>query len=145
MAKSNGNKEATVTPIVPSTTQAADAKPNRFARTNEHLKWKPRAQYVIKHLMEKFPESAKHASELLKFVDKLHDDYAPNEQSPTPKVGDVVTLPEHESIFKSLKVENKGKVTATERGVSTVDVGGHVFTVPNRTVKILERAPKVTA
>jgi len=125
--------------IVPDAPADTETKA-KVVRTNEHLKWKPRCLGMLRHLGEKFPEHSKAVASLLSVVDKLPEDYNPTAQTSAPKVGDVVRLPEHDALFRGLKIENKGRVVNTERGVSTVDVGGHNFTVPNRTIEVLERA-----
>jgi len=134
-------KSSTEQTVIPGTEEKKGDKPHpNSTRDNSFLKWRARTITSVTHLGEKYPEIIKEVNAVLAKLRGLPEDYTPYETSIALKVGDVVRLPEHDSMLKELKVENKGEVTEVKRGSAVVTVGKHRFTVLSRSVEILKRA-----
>ena len=117
-----------------------DKPHSNSSRDNSFLKWKPSTLARLDVVAEKWPEVASHVNAIREKIRGLPDDFSPGDKLIPLKAGDVVRLPEHEKFLKGLKLENRGVVESNHRGVVKVKVGEHSFTVPARTVEILERA-----
>jgi hypothetical protein len=110
-------------------------------RDNSFLKWKPSTLSRLQVIKERFPETAKECDALIAKVMTLPDNFSPNENVKL-EVGDIVRLPEHDSMLKALKLDNRGKVMELSRGTAKVQVGSHSFTVVSRDVELIERGNK---
>lgn len=144
-ASQNGSKSTP--PPAPAAATPAPASENgkpakahsNSTRDNSFLKWKPSTLSRLQHVKERFPEVAKECDALIAKVMSLPDDYTANPENVKLAVGDTVRLPEHDSMLKSLKLENKGTIIELARGTAKVQVGPHSFTVVTRDVELIAR------